>query len=171
MLKNLPPDSASLEEFYKFIGDDKYLNAFIWEVLRLHPPVPADTKIALNSFKLPSGLEIPKDTTIGWITYSLGRRESVWGNDALKFKPTRWIEQSRELFDESKLQYIFPVFNAGYRTCLGKNMAFFEAKLLLVMIAKKFKFQVVHHQREISYHPNNVTLWMKDPFMVFVRKR
>ena len=48
--------------------------------------------------------------------------------------------------------YDFPVFQAGYRECLGKDMALFEAKLVATMLLQRFSFTLQEGEKEnITY--------------------
>ena len=68
----------------------------------------------------------------------MGRSEKVYPK-AFSFKPERWITKHREIqtFD----QYEFPVFQAGPRICLGKDLAIYEVKVLLVELLRRFRFE------------------------------
>ena len=59
--------------------------------------------------------------------------------DAGSFKPERWIKEDREIqtFD----QFAFPVFQGGPRLCLGKDLAIYEVKTLMVELVRKFRFE------------------------------
>ena len=61
--------------------------------------------------------------------------------DALSYRPERWSEFSTE-----PDAYMFPAFQAGPRTCLGKHMALLEAKIAASMILNKYKFTLVQDQ-------------------------
>ena len=57
--------------------------------------------------------------------------------DAREFNPNRWLDGSK------KNQYNFLAFNAGYRTCLGQNMAILESSIMLIKLLQKFNFKLV----------------------------
>ena len=74
---------------------------------------------------------------MGWSLYAMGRMEKYWGKDCLDFKPERWFES--EKLPEAG---VFSPFIMGPRQCLGKEMAYLEAKVMLSMIIPKFKFKL-----------------------------
>jgi len=139
---------AEIHEMLKTSGDPPsydvvlrdlpYTHAFLCEVLRLHPPVPSDSKVAKEEDVLPDGTVIPKNGRVIYMPYIFGRLESIWGPTANQFDPSRWLKMTEE-----PSQYAFITFNAGPRLCLGKQMAFYEAKMLLAMLLPRFKFSLV----------------------------
>lgn len=56
------------------------------------------------------------------------------------FIPQRWLENERPIqtFD----QYEFPVFHAGPRNCLGKDLAIYETKILLVQLIRRYRIEL-----------------------------
>jgi cytochrome P450 len=165
----LPNDEEWMDKLYQATTQNQALSNVFWETLRLHPSVPMDSKVAVAPVKLPSGVECKPGTIVNWTPYSLGRSEKIWGEDAVQFRPDRWNDDAM-ISDDSNFQYLFPVFNAGYRTCLGKNMALIEGKLLILWILRNLSFEMVPGQKT-SYHPNSITLWMEHPFMLTFKKR
>ena len=59
---------------------------------------------------------------------------------ANSFTPERWITKDRQIqtFD----QYAFPTFQAGPRICLGKDLAVYETKVLLVEVLRKYRCEL-----------------------------
>lgn len=140
-------EARAIKEMEEQLGDETpnhenverltYLHAFLSEVLRLHPPVPADTKMCLSDDVLPGGWTIKKGMEVAYMPYSFGRSKKIWGEDALTFDPERWLRMDRE-----PSQYAFITFNAGPRICLGKQMAYFEAKVLVSMLLQNLRIRV-----------------------------
>ncbi|KAI8536039.1 hypothetical protein RHMOL_Rhmol10G0224700 [Rhododendron molle] len=59
--------------------------------------------------------------------YSVSKRMNfIWGDDCSEFKPERWISEGGTIKHEPS--YKFLAFNAGPRTCLGKEVAFTQMK-------------------------------------------
>ena len=67
-------------------------------------------------------------------------RDRVRYPDPDMFKPERWIKPERQLqsFDE----YEFPVFQGGPRICPGKDLAFFEIKILITELLRRFRLEI-----------------------------
>ena len=118
---------------FKQIQDMNYLYGFISEVLRLYPPVPIDTKICVKDTKLPCGVNIKKGERVFYSPLLMGHLESLW-DEPEKIKPERWFE------NRNISQYKYPVFNAGYRLCLGKDMAYLEISVVLIYLLRNFDF-------------------------------
>jgi cytochrome P450 len=99
--------------------------------------------------------------------YSMGRMESIWGEDCLEFKPERWIsEQGRIVHVPS---YKFIAFNAGPRTCLGKDMSFIQMKIVASSIIWNYRVQVVEGHPVLP--KISVVLHMRHGLKVRVTKR
>lgn len=54
------------------------------------------------------------------------RRTDLWGQDALEYKPERWLDP-KSLKQISSDPFKFIPFSAGPRICLGQNFAYNEA--------------------------------------------
>lgn len=110
-----------------------YLNGTVMEALRLHPPVPTNQKACSEATSF-EGIPVPPTGSLLISTLGLGRNPLTY-QDPLKFDPDRWIPFVQQS------AYEFPVFQAGPRACLGKDMAMFEMKLAISMLVQKFKFE------------------------------
>ncbi|KAG8379483.1 hypothetical protein BUALT_Bualt07G0093200 [Buddleja alternifolia] len=119
-----------------------YLHAALCESLRLFPPGAFEYKAPIQPDILPSGHHLHESTKVIVSVYSVGRMETVWGNDCLEFKPERWISpHGRGITHEPS--YKFPAFNVGPRTCLGKEMAFIQMKNVAATIIYHYTVQIV----------------------------
>ncbi|XP_047944633.1 alkane hydroxylase MAH1-like [Salvia hispanica] len=119
----------------------RYLHGALCESLRLYPPVAMEHKAPLRPDVLPSGHYLESNSRLIVSFYSVGRMESVWGKDCLEFKPERWISESGKIKHEPS--YKFPAFNAGPRTCLGKEMAFIQMKMVAAAIIYHYHVELV----------------------------
>ncbi|XP_049354453.1 alkane hydroxylase MAH1-like [Solanum verrucosum] len=144
-----------------------YLHAALCESLRLYPPVPFQLKTPQEPDVLPSGHRVHPKMRVMVILYAMGRMESVWGKDALEFKPERWISERGTVKHEPS--YKFFSFNAGPRICLGKEVAFTQMKAVAAAIIHNFHVEMVKGH-EVC--PNvSVILYMKHGFKVRIRNR
>ncbi|KAJ1553640.1 hypothetical protein HK405_007340 [Cladochytrium tenue] len=154
-------DHATYEE----VRGLKYANAVFHETLRLYPSVPVEIKQANQSDTLPNGVVVPKGALVSWAPYAMGRSTQIWGDDAAEFRPARWLDPA----SWSPSAYEYPVFNAGPRTCLGKNMAEVEGVFAMVEILRCFDFTVVNHEK-VTYG-FSLTLPMKGGMHVQLKRR
>ncbi|CAH2075977.1 unnamed protein product [Thlaspi arvense] len=144
-----------------------YLHGAICEALRLYPPVPFQHKSPTKADVLPSGHKVEAHSKILFCLYSLGRMKSVWGEDASEFKPERWISESGKSVHEPS--YKFLSFNAGPRTCLGKEVALTQMKSVAVKIIQNYEMKIVEGQ--IIEPAPSVILHTKHGLKVTVTKR
>ncbi|KAF7721306.1 hypothetical protein EC973_004948 [Apophysomyces ossiformis] len=157
-------DAASL---FETIKNMTYAHAVFYEILRLHPPVPGNVRCALRDDTLPDGTPVKKGDEVSWNSYSLGRSEKIWGENAKQFYPERWINSDGSLRRESQGQW--PVFHAGPRICLGQNLATLEALIAITYLLKQYKFSLVPGQ-DITYQLS-LTLPMKNGVKMCVERR
>ncbi|KAK4371399.1 hypothetical protein RND71_010874 [Anisodus tanguticus] len=144
-----------------------YLHATLCETMRLYPPVPLQHKTPQEPDILPSGHRVHPKMRVLINMYAMGRMESIWGKDALEFKPERWISDRGVVKHEPS--YKFLVFNAGPRTCLGKEVAFTQMKAVAAAIIHNYKIEMV--KGHIVYPNCSIILHMKHGFKVRVKKR
>ncbi|XP_071920082.1 alkane hydroxylase MAH1-like [Coffea arabica] len=144
-----------------------YLHAALCEALRLYPPVALEHKAPVQADILPSGVRVEPNTKLILFFYSMGRMESLWGEDCLEFKPERWISERGRVRHEPSFK--FPAFNAGPRTCLGKEMAFVQMKMVAASIIYNY------HVRVVDGHPispsDSIIIQMKQGLMVRLFQR
>ncbi|KAJ7667055.1 cytochrome P450 [Mycena rosella] len=119
---------------YDDLRSMKYLRAFINEILRLYPPV--NSKNATTWPPLKPG-DKPLYVTPNTRVFLMHRRTDLWGPDALKFDPDRFLdERVRKYLTPNP--FIFLPFNAGPRICLGQQFAYNEASFFLVRLLQNF---------------------------------
>ncbi|CCO37271.1 Benzoate 4-monooxygenase [Rhizoctonia solani AG-1 IB] len=115
---------------YEDIKNLPYLNACVKEGLRLYSTV---------GIGLPRVVPEGKTLTVSGETFNAGsvvsvptyltHRSSVWGPDAEKYRPERWLEDT-----SGSLNKYFGAFSLGPRACLGRNLA----NMNLLLIAATF---------------------------------
>ncbi|CEN59792.1 hypothetical protein ASPCAL02236 [Aspergillus calidoustus] len=110
------------------------LNGCINEALRLHPPVPS----GLYRKAPPEGVYvgeqyIPGDTVMLVNFYAMGRDQSHFV-DADKFIPERFSTRPELI----KHRDAFAPFSTGPYSCIGKNLALIEIRLLAAHLITKF---------------------------------
>ncbi|CAJ1968663.1 unnamed protein product [Sphenostylis stenocarpa] len=117
-----------------------YLQAATHESMRLFPPIQFDSKFCLEEDVLPDGTKVESGTRVTYHPYAMGRLEEIWGGDCLEFRPQRWLKDG-VFHPENPFKY--PVFQAGLRVCVGKEMALMELKTVALSLLRKFHIQLV----------------------------
>ncbi|XP_052146824.1 cytochrome P450 CYP94D108-like [Oryza glaberrima] len=152
------------------LRDMQYLHAAITESMRLYPPVPFDTHSCKEEEFLPDGTFAGKGWLVTYCAYAMGRVEDIWGADCEEFRPERWLDEAGAFRSESTFKY--PVFHAGPRMCLGKEMAYIQMKSIVACVLEQFSLR---YAGDAKGHPGLVvalTLRMEGglPMKVTIRE-
>ncbi|XP_027349253.1 cytochrome P450 94C1-like [Abrus precatorius] len=163
LAKHPEVESAILLEAEEVIGQDKeltsfeqlqqlhYLQAATYESMRLYPPIQFDSKFCLEDDVLPDGTLVKRGTRVTYHPHAMGRLEEIWGSDCFEFKPERWLKEG-VFCPQNPFKY--PVFQAGVRVCLGKEMALLELKSVALSLLRRFHIQLVEpHHRTPRFSP------------------
>ncbi|KAI9170601.1 Cytochrome P450 monooxygenase vrtE [Paramyrothecium foliicola] len=125
-----------------------YLDATVRETLRYHPAVSMimERVVPEDGLALPDGFVVPAGTLVGMNPYVVGRNEEVFGPDADKFRPERWLQRKEESSDEyaERLQVWNTAnltFGAGSRICLGRHFSQVEMFKVVATLIATFDIQ------------------------------
>ncbi|XP_022151999.1 cytochrome P450 94A1-like [Momordica charantia] len=152
---------------YDELRNMQYLQAALSETLRLYPPVAVDTKACGSDDVLPDGTAVKKSWFVTYHTYAMGRMESIWGKDYGEFRPERWLENG---VCRMESPFRFPVFHAGPRMCLGKDMAFIQMKSIVAAVIERFHVEMVEKEKAPK-QMLSLTLRMENGLQVMPKKR
>ncbi|XP_008784226.1 cytochrome P450 94C1-like [Phoenix dactylifera] len=156
-------EEASLKQ----LKEMHYVHAAMYESMRLYPPVQFDSKFCVEDAVLPDGTFVRKGARVTYHPYAMGRMEDIWGPDCEEFKPERWLH-NRKFVPASPFKY--PVFHAGPRVCLGKEMALMEMKTVIVSVVRSFDVQVLDGGRPPRFAPG-LTASIRGGLSARVRRR
>ncbi|KAK6144222.1 hypothetical protein DH2020_021042 [Rehmannia glutinosa] len=144
-----------------------YLQAAVHETLRLFPPVQFDSKFCENDDVLPDGTFVARGTRVTYHPYAMGRMERIWGPDCFEFRPERWLENGAFKMENP---FKYPVFQAGPRVCLGKEMAVMEMKIVALCVIRRFDIRVDLSGQAPEFLPG-LTATVRGGLPVIVREK
>jgi len=155
------PGLPSIEE----LKDYTYLQAVVKEVLRVFGPATLTTRESSKDLTI-HGLSVYKSTTVHLTMNSLHWNEKYFP-EPQRFLPERFVEGS-EIYEKQVHRAHLP-FGLGPRMCVASNFALTEAKLALITLYKKYRFDYdTKHEFKTAM---GVTLSPVNGVRVFVRKR
>ncbi|KAI1782200.1 cytochrome P450 [Ganoderma leucocontextum] len=154
---------AAIEQYGMEIPYDElsalpYLDAVCRETLRLYAPANVSFRQAKNDTVLPLSqpvrgvdgtmmkeIPIAKGTVVLSNIPACNTNKAVWGEDALEWKPERWLQPLPRSVEEAHVPGIYAnlmTFLAGGRACIGFKFSQLEMKVVLCMLLSSFKFEL-----------------------------
>ncbi|KAF2679697.1 cytochrome P450 [Lentithecium fluviatile CBS 122367] len=116
-----------------------YLQACIYEALRLHPAVGMSLPRTSPQGGIDiDGTYIPGGAVVGTNPWVIHRNTDVFGKDADAFKPERWLGEGR-----GQLERFFFAFGSGARMCLGRNLSWIEISKLVPSLLHRWDLELV----------------------------
>lgn len=135
-----------------------FMDAVCRETLRLFPPVPTVTRVTRQDVVLPlstpvKGLDgremqsllIPNNTKVFISILNANRDPTLWGTDASKWKPDRWLSPLPEALHDAHMPGIYShlmTFLGGGRACIGFKFSQLEMKVVLSTLVSQFRFSL-----------------------------
>lgn len=134
---------------FKDVNALPYIEAVVKEGLRVFASASVLERVVPSSkgFRI-QGQEsfwIPPGTTVGAQSWSMHRKEEIWGvkngddRSSWKYIPDRWITDPSKLEEMDKH---FMPFGRGTRSCAGKNMAIMVMKLAIAELVTKYEVRI-----------------------------
>ncbi|XP_045213915.2 cytochrome P450 3A24-like [Mercenaria mercenaria] len=137
-------DAKLYDEIQKHVGQDvpdhenignlKYMDQFISEVLRFYPPVPRLSRVAKEDITV-GGITILKGTGVHVPVWAIHHSEENYPCPET-FNPERFSQGKKGVTEG----ITFLPFGTGPRNCIGMRLALVEAKIALVYLLRKIRF-------------------------------
>ncbi|KAL4242390.1 Cytochrome P450 superfamily protein [Abortiporus biennis] len=132
-----------------------YLDAFIRETMRYHPPVPSTIRIATQDDVIPvstpytdvhgevqTTIRVAKGDMVFVPILSIHMNKELWGPDANEFKPERWEKIPEAVSAIPGTWSNTLSFLGGPRSCIGYRFALVEMKALIFTLVRTFEFEL-----------------------------
>ncbi|KAF4606808.1 hypothetical protein EYR38_000863 [Pleurotus pulmonarius] len=130
-----------------------FTNACVKEALRLYPVVPMLARTAGTDDVIPlalpivtkdgetlTELAIHKGQSILVSVCAYNRLPSVWGSDAEKWNPRRFLDMPQEKQTSVGMYANLMTFSAGIRGCIGWRFALIQLQAHLIEVMEEFEF-------------------------------
>lgn len=137
---NLPPLDDTETMTAATLDNCHYLHAFCNEVLRVYPPVPVTIRDAARDTSI-LGQFVPKGTKVMLSPWAVSTATSLWGPDADKFNPDRWMGPGKANSGGAESNYAYLTFLHGPRSCIGQAFAKAEFACLLAALVGRFEIK------------------------------
>ncbi|KAI0368653.1 cytochrome P450 [Pilatotrama ljubarskyi] len=135
-----------------------YLDAVCRETLRLHAPstmvfreafedtiLPLMTPIRTVDGRHVNEIAVPKGTLIVLNVRACNTNKALWGEDADKWRPERWLEPLPRELEEARIPGVYSnlmTFGAGSYSCIGFKFSQLEMKVVLSSLVRTFSFDL-----------------------------
>ncbi|KZT72982.1 cytochrome P450 [Daedalea quercina L-15889] len=108
-------------------------------ILPLSEPIQGTDGTLINEIPIARGTPI--------IIGALGsnKNKALWGEDALEWKPERWLSPLPSAVTEASIPGVYSnlmTFLAGSRACIGFKFSELEMKVILAVMLSTFKFEL-----------------------------
>ena len=90
------------------------------------------------------GVTLPAGTTVAINLYQLHHNPTVWGDDHMEFKPSRFLPENLAGLDP----FAYLPFSAGPRNCIGQQFALNQLRVLTARILRRFHLSLVEGEPE-----------------------
>jgi len=158
------PELPSIEELKEY----KYLDAVLNEVLRIMGPAPLFTREAQKDVDMSHGGvgRIAKGTSVHIASYSLHMNPQHWP-EPKQFLPERFVEGTKAYAAQNHKAWM--PFGSGPRMCVASGFAMVEAKLALITLYRRFRFEHAPGHKFVTKMV--LTVGPVDGIQVLVKKR
>ncbi|CAK7226459.1 hypothetical protein SBRCBS47491_006239 [Sporothrix bragantina] len=130
---------------YESIKELPYLQAVLNETLRHHSTsgigLPRQVPPGAPPLEI-LGYSFPAGTVLSVPTFSIHHSTEIWGPDAMEFNPDRWDNLT------PRQKNAFIPFSYGPRSCVGRNVAEMEMKLIIATWVRRYNVKLLQDVME-----------------------
>ncbi|KAF1812842.1 cytochrome P450 [Eremomyces bilateralis CBS 781.70] len=118
-----------------------YFQACIKETYRHFPPVAFGLpRVAPKEGVTIAGRHFAEGTILSVNSHVIHKNKEIFGQDADKFNPDRWLDQERW----RAMDKYFMTFGAGYNQCPGRHLAHLEVSKVTATLLRDFDIEQVN---------------------------
>jgi len=125
-------------------SESKGLDAVVRESMRYSTPFPTafPREVKPGAEKAIAGVQtpLPVGTIVGANSWIVSHDKGVWGSDAGRWKPERWLDVTGDA-EKKALEDKFVVFSKGPRGCIGRDIAMLIVTQAVAGIVSKWRIE------------------------------
>lgn len=175
---------------YLSVSNLTYMLACLDEALRIYPPaplgIPRETPEGggyVIGYYVPENVsprfgDSPRLAQLTWssllwqtmvsmVHYALYHNEKFFALPE-EFHPERWLGDPRFANDDRE---VFQPFHIGPRSCIGRNLAYIEMRLILARVLWNFDLELADKTKDWIGNQKIYVLWEKVPLEVYLKPR
>ncbi|GLB35548.1 putative cytochrome p450 [Lyophyllum shimeji] len=139
-----------------------YLDMVVRETMRVHAPVASTIRSAVKDDILPLSkpftdrkgvvhdtVRVNEGQTLLIPILAINRDKSIWGEDAMEFRPERWEKVPEAAAAIPGVWGNMLTFLGGPRACIGYRFSLVETKALLFTLIRAFEFELAVPVKDI----------------------
>jgi cytochrome P450 len=157
--------SGDVKIDYESIKNLEYFDRVLKEAMRLLPSIPFVFRRNEEDLEL-DGQIIPKDSNFFISIFTIHRNKKIWGPDADKFDPDRFLPERIAKVDPSA----FLPFLLGRRNCIGKQYSNLSIKIVMKKLIENFTFSTELKLEEL-YLINDTAILLTEGCLINVTRR
>lgn len=155
----------------KDVDQMEYLQAFVKELLRKHPPTYFSLTHAVTETTTLAGYDIPANTNVEIYLPGISKDPKLW-EDPEKFDPERFFsgKESADMTESGGVKTM--PFGIGRRICPGLGMATLHVSLMLARMVQEFEWSAYPPNSELDFTGKlEFTVVMKKTLTATVKPR
>ncbi|KAJ9667522.1 hypothetical protein H2201_002391 [Coniosporium apollinis] len=133
-------DPVKLEE----ADNMPYLQAVMYEALRLHPAVGMSLPrvVPAGGCEI-TGRHVPAGTVVGVNPWVVDRNTEIFGEEVESFRPDRWLKN-----EAGDMKRFFFASGSGARMCLGRSISWMEMSKLIPTLFMHYELELAEPEKE-----------------------
>ncbi|KAF7148536.1 hypothetical protein RHSIM_Rhsim03G0105900 [Rhododendron simsii] len=181
VIQNPQIQTKLYEEIRSTVGDKKveekdaermvYLNAFVKELLRKHPPTYFSLTHAVTEPTKLAGYDVPTDANVEIFLPGISEDPKIW-KDPARFDPDRFLTGGEEADITGTNGVKMMPFGIGRRICPGLSMATVHVNLMIARMVQEFEWSAYPEGSKVDMGEKlEFTVVMKNALRAKVKPR
>ncbi|CAK7211410.1 hypothetical protein SCUCBS95973_001105 [Sporothrix curviconia] len=144
-----------------------YVLACLNESLRRYPPAGVGLpRLTPKGGAMIAGVFVPGNTAVACWQLAMNHNAAYW-DDPFKFEPERFLDGAK--YGKDRMEAMQP-FSVGPRNCIGRNLAFAEARLILAQVLFNFDLALAEPANKDWLDQKAYVIWDTPAMRVFLKE-